>query len=468
MEKNETMDINYFDNLMKSYDMSLYPNAFLDNYTLMECLSDRNGISTFVVQDKSDKKYIAKCYDKKNISLSPNKSIIEDTPHPSLPQYIDNFENDDFLVTVREYIEGTPLDIYAKENELTKKEITDICIRLCEILGHLHHREHPIIHRDIKPQNIIVRPDKSIALIDFDIARIYQEENETDTVFFGTLAYAPPEQYGFSQTDARTDIYSLGILLRFLLTGSTRDNKNIRVYRPLAKIIKKCTGFSPKERFSDVDDVKKALKKANPKSQGLRIASIFLAIIAACSLMTFATIKLYQKITYSPFSDDAIPAYLSDEERIADGIAYMREKYNTEIFDEADDIATIGLLREIMIELYGLDHDYVYGINTDMPQESDEYFLPWGWDDKQTIDRDVMVYAAIKVHDPSIVADWSSLKDDNGVYPGIRVAVSFAEENGILKGVNRPGDLTVGDVALILANTDRVFEAAEEKKMYPF
>jgi len=136
----------------------------------------------------------------------------------------------------------------------------------------------------------------------------------------------------------------------------------------------------------------------------------------------------------------------------------MKNKYGTEMFDDDTAIAGIGDLRKAMIELYGLDHDYVYGINTDMPQENDAYFLPWGWDDKQTVNRDIMVYAAVKVHDPSIVADWSSLKDDNGFYPGARVAVAFAEENGITEGVTRPGDITLGDMAIILANTDRVFE----------
>ena len=123
----------------------------------------------------------------------------------------------------------------------------------------------------------------------------------------------------------------------------------------------------------------------------------------------------------------------------------------------------MGDLRAAMIDLYGLNRDYVYGINTEMPQESDAFFMPWGWDDVQTVDRDIAVYAAVKVHDPSIVADWSSIKDDNGYYPGVRAAMAFAEKTGILTGVNRPGDITLGEMALILANADRVFEAAETK-----
>ena len=81
--------------------------------------------------------------------------------------------------------------------------------------------------------------------------------------------------------------------------------------------------------------------------------------------------------------------------------------------------------------------------------------------DGQTLNRDIAVYAAVKVHDPAIVADWSGLKDDNGYYPGVRVAMAFAEKTGIMTGVNRPGDITLGELALILANADRVFETAK-------
>ena len=183
----------------------------------------------------------------------------------------------------------------------------------------------------------------------------------------------------------------------------------------------------------------------------------------AAGLLIFAGVKIYQAVTYTPFTADAIPAYLSDEERVADAVAYMKDKYGTNMFDEADDVSTVGDLRAAMIDLYGLDRDYVYGINTEMPQESDEYFMPWGWDDGQTVDRDIAVYAAVKAHDPSIVADWSSIKDDNGYYPGVRAAAAFAEETGIMTGANRPGDITLGELALILANTDRVFDAAAQK-----
>ena len=102
---------------------------------------------------------IAKCYDKSKWGITDNSAILHNLDHDALPKHIATFESDTMTVTVREYIEGLPLSRYAKENDLSEREIVQIYVRLCDILGYLHHREAPIIHRDIKPQNIIVRPD---------------------------------------------------------------------------------------------------------------------------------------------------------------------------------------------------------------------------------------------------------------------------------------------------------------------
>ena len=469
----------FLQELQETYRGIHYPPGFEDRYVIMECLAERNGIDTFLVQRQEDPaaavlsdqpeetdappRFVAKCYDRTVWSIDTPEDILEGLEHDGLPKLVDTFEDERMIITVREYIEGVSLDAFALDNDLTERDVIRICVQLCDILEYLHHQPDPIIHRDIKPQNVIIQPDGAVSLIDFDIARTWRAGSETDTRFFGTIAYAPPEQYGFIQTDARADIYSLGILLRYLLTGSTRENKMVRIYKPLQKIILKCTAFSPDQRYSDVTQVRKALQRANPSSQRMRMALLILCALAAAAILFFAGWKIYEKVTYDPFNDEAIPAFVSDEERIADAVEYMQTAYDTDLFDDADAVGSIGLLRQIMIDLYGLDRDYVYGINEDIPQENDDYFLPWGWDDKQTVGRDVMVYAAVKVHDPSIVADWSSLSDDNGEYPGTRVALAFAEKTGIMTGVNRPDDITVGEMALILANAERVFAAATEE-----
>ena len=448
-----------------SYDSMGYPADFMDKYILLECLAERSGVDTFLVQNSEGMRYVAKCYYKSFWKIDRNNDILSDIDHAGIPKQIETFDSDEMWVVVREYIEGVSLDRYAADNNLSMDDIVKICGQLCDILSVLHHHDKPIIHRDIKPQNVVVKPDGSIALIDFDIARIWHSGNDTDTYFFGTIAYAPPEQYGFSQTDARADIYSLGVLLRYLLTGSTRDNKNVKLYRPLQKIIDKCTGFSPKERYGDVVQVKRAFLQANPRYQMLKLTRNICAVILVVGLISFGGVKLYQRITYNPFNDDSIPGALNDEERIEDAVQYMKSKYNTTLFDGSlDDQATMGYVRQALIEIYGLDRDYVYAYQTEgeLPEEGPDYFFPWDLDDGQTVRRDTMVYTAVKVHDPERVADWSELKDDNGEYPGERVAVAFGEETGILTGANRPYDITIGEMALILANTDRVFESAEQ------
>lgn len=441
-----------------------YPQDFLENYDQLECLSGRRGRETFLVRARTDGTLaVAKCYDRTVFDLDPEAyDPAEGLDHPGLPKFLGRYHNDRYLCVVRACVEGTALSEYVRDNDMTQEEIVAVCCKLCDVLAYLHSRPQPVIHRDIKPENVILGGDGSVTLIDFDIARTFKPEAESDTLFFGTKGYAPPEQYGFAQTDGRTDIYSLGILLRFLLTGSVRENKNIRLYRPLEKIIAKCTAFAPEKRYANVGAVKKALMAANPRSQLLRKGGLALGIAALCAVVIFAGWKVYQAATYSPFNSDAIPAVLNDQERVADAVSFMKETYGTDRFDDAGEVATVGLLRTALIELYGLDRDYVYAFQADgLPQESEDYFMPWGWDDGQTLRRETAVYAAVKVHDPSIVADWSSLKDDTGEYPGGRVAVAFAEETGILTGANRPYDITVGELALIFANADRVFAAVE-------
>ncbi len=118
---------------------------------------------------------------------------------------------------IEEYIEGK-LPHPAK---LSRKQFKKIVTELCIVLSFIH--EKGIIHRDIKPSNILLAQDAHIRLSDFDAARLYKNEQEQDTRLLGTRGYAPPEQYGFNQTDERTDIYSLGVTLNQLLAEKIQD-----------------------------------------------------------------------------------------------------------------------------------------------------------------------------------------------------------------------------------------------------
>lgn len=450
--------------IMKSFDDSAYPSGFLAKYHQLECLANSHGTETFLVKSRdSEELFVAKCYDKKLYTLVNESNILKSLKHSGLPEFADEFQNDNMVCIVREYIEGQPLSRYISENTINHKVIINISLQLCDILNYLHGREKPVIHRDIKPQNIIIKDDGKIVLIDFDISRVYNSDAENDTQFFGTKEYAPPEQYGFSQTDCRTDIYSFGVLLRFMLTGSEKENPNIHVYKPLERIIKKCTSFAPGERFKNADRLKKSLLAADPRTQRIRKFIIAVYSAAAVILVLLGGITLYRHITFDPFADGIIPAVLTDSERIEDAVSYMKNKYNTNLFNDTEANADIGFVKTVLTDVYGYDKEYVHAKPEEgVPHESEKNFLPWGMGDEQYVDRDIMVYVAVKIYWVDKVSDYSSLKDDNGYYPGVRVAVAFAEKTGILSGVGRPQDITRGEAAILLANADRVYNTKKE------
>ncbi|MEA4921025.1 MAG: protein kinase [Clostridiaceae bacterium] len=270
------------------FDASRFPEGFLDRYDQLECLASGRGTETFLVRQKDGEKlFVAKCYDKTIYSFIHESGILRGISHKCLPAFEDELESDDTVCIIREYIEGTPLDRYAGQKSLTENQSALIALGLCDILTYLHKREPPVIHRDIKPQNIIIREDGRPVLIDFDIARVYDSGARTDTQFFGTRDYAPPEQYGFSQTDCRADIYSLGVLLGWMLTGETdsREVSDKLGESRFAHIYKKCTAFSPEDRYPSAEKLERELKHAleNHRKSRLAVAAAF-----ACVLFFFA------------------------------------------------------------------------------------------------------------------------------------------------------------------------------------
>ena len=265
---------------------SNYPQDFLDAYDQMECLASHSGRETFLVRKKENGDMaVAKCYDRSAFPFQPHPELLQGIEHPGLPRFFEQYQNDQILCVVREYIEGEPLSDYVKEKQLTEEQIVSFGQQLCDILSVLHGRTPPVIHRDIKPENIIVKPDLSLALIDFDISRSYKESAGGDTVFFGTKGYAPPEQYGFGQTDNRADIYALGVLLRFLITGSIKDNPNVKINARLQKIIDRCTAFSPEERYQHAAEIKQDLKKALNNRRPISLKRLLiLSALLLCAL----------------------------------------------------------------------------------------------------------------------------------------------------------------------------------------
>ena len=163
-------------------------------------------------------------------------------------------------IIIEEYINGRSLStLLDQEGTLSEGQTISIAISLCNILAPLHRNNPPLIHRDIKPSNVIITEKKEVYLVDFDASRLYNKSLQRDTELLGTEAYAAPEQYGFLQSDPRTDIYALGILIREMLTGSSE--KSGHSCGSLDSVIKKCTSMDPDDRYQSTIELKHELIK---------------------------------------------------------------------------------------------------------------------------------------------------------------------------------------------------------------
>lgn len=224
------------------------------------------GHDVWVVLDKECKKvFIKKCRHDFDPEVYESISHIQDIHIPRIFQYQ---ELEGILYIIEEYITGETLQEKMDQGYIfSKAEAIKLLIQLCEALECLHIRFHPIIHRDIKPSNIMISGDGIIKLIDYNGARCYEEGMSQDTRHIGTPGFAAPEQYGFFQSDARTDIYGTGVVLNYLLTGR-HISEEIAPGKP-GKIVKKCTHIDPEKRYGSVSEVKKELQKVLKRSERL-------------------------------------------------------------------------------------------------------------------------------------------------------------------------------------------------------
>lgn len=171
-----------------------------------------------------------------------------------LPLVYEAAEQDGENIVIEEFVQGDTLDFLLKEALFSPQETKQTIKQLCQGLWVLH--SIAAVHRDIKPENVILRGSDAV-LIDFDAARLHKPEAEADTQILGTTGFAAPEQYGLSQSDTRTDIYSLGVLMNVMLTGQ-HPSKKLAEGR-LGRVIQRCTQVNPAKRYKDVLHLMEAL-----------------------------------------------------------------------------------------------------------------------------------------------------------------------------------------------------------------
>lgn len=163
---------------------------------------------------------------------------------PHLPQIMEAAEQDGQTAVLEEYVQGDTLAELLTGAKLTEKEARQVTMQLCQALHVLHSMG--AVHRDVKPENVILRGSDAV-LIDFDAARIYKDESESDTQVLGTTGFAAPEQYGIFQSDERADIFSLGVLLNIMLTGKHPSRE--MATGKMGRIVRKCTMTAPEQRY---------------------------------------------------------------------------------------------------------------------------------------------------------------------------------------------------------------------------
>ena len=205
-------------------------------------------------------------------ALLDETNLMKKLNHPALPRIVDIIETEVTIYVVMDYIEGESLNkILEQYGAQPQDMVVEWAMQLVDVLNYLHTQKPPIIYRDMKPANIMLQPDGKLRLIDFGIAREYKEGKEHDTVAIGTRGYAAPEQFGSrGQTDARTDIYGLGVTLYHLLTGINPSEPPYEIYpirywnsmlsESLEYIIEKCTSLNPEGRYQSCKELRYALE----------------------------------------------------------------------------------------------------------------------------------------------------------------------------------------------------------------
>ena len=276
-------------------------------------------------------------------NLVAETDLLKKLNHPHLPSIIDVIDCDDTFLIVMDYIEGNPLSkALETSGAQNQDDVIEWAKQLCDVLGYLHSRKPPIIYRDMKPSNVMLKPDGNVMLIDFGTAREFKYSSVADTTCLGTQGYAAPEQFGgHGQTDARTDIYCLGATMYHLVTGHNPatppyEMYPIRQWNPmlssgLEEIILKCTQRNPEDRYQSCAELLYALDHykdldiENKKVQSFKWKT-FLASFIMTIVQTSSTYESYIANGDSAVSQDAAEKYYLDAINVdpANPLAYQK------------------------------------------------------------------------------------------------------------------------------------------------
>ena len=239
-------------------------SGMLEGYELVKKMHGDDDKSIYLTLDPDKSPRVLKVF--KKTYKYPIYKRLSGLTHENIPEIHGVFLDEDCFYVLEGYVEGKTLqEMLEMDGVFDRKTAIGIISQLCGALSYLHSQIPPIVHRDIKPSNIMLTADGTVKLMDFDIAREHKGSAIADTEIVGTRHFAPPEQYGFSESDQRTDIYSLGVLLTVLLTNGYHLSKiKNRIVRA---IVKRCTAFDPKKRYRDVQQLQNRLELCVPLAE---------------------------------------------------------------------------------------------------------------------------------------------------------------------------------------------------------
>lgn len=267
------------------------PEDMQEYWTVYECLKESEDSSTFLVKETATGILCVLKWGRNRQTefLRNEMEIMEkmaDRKLSGIPKAYRIFEENGEVYLVREYIEGMSLaQMVLQKGGISEAEICRISRKICQTAEQFQNPDEPMIHRDIKPENIVVTPGGEVVFIDFGTMRSYKKDGSRDTFVVGTRGTAAPEQYGYTQTDQRTDVYAIGQTMLYMVSESYEMNQlsECAVSRRMKKIIEKACSFEPDKRYGDAAQLRRAVEKcqANNRKKVYKKAGAVFGLIAA-------------------------------------------------------------------------------------------------------------------------------------------------------------------------------------------
>ena len=267
------------------------PEDMQEHWTVYECLKESEDSSTFLVKETATGILCVLKWGRNRQTefLRNEMEIMKKMAYRKLsgiPKAYRIFEENGEVYLVREYIEGMSLaQMVLQKGGISEAEICRISRKICQTAEQFQNPDEPMIHRDIKPENIVVTPGSEVVFIDFGTMRSYKKDGSRDTFVVGTRGTAAPEQYGYTQTDQRTDVYAIGQTMLYMVSESYEMNQlsECAVSRRMKKIIEKACSFEPDKRYGDAAQLRRAVEKcqANNRKKVYKKAGAVFGLIAA-------------------------------------------------------------------------------------------------------------------------------------------------------------------------------------------